>query len=512
MRSSSEERQIECITISSDTNDSTEPSLPPENIYRRKQHIRKPRTNYQTRVQKIKNSEEWLEWLKDRTKPIPNKIRNHDRIIPPKPEEVAKKKDELKKLLDRRVAINELCRGPTTVSDRQQISAERKSISNRIASLKRSISVGPRTYKYIPPTKANRGYRARWAMADLAGPKRQRFVKLSGEMRKIVTDKIVQEHAPDLPPDTIDAGADTDEESKEDESKPLNILASQSEDDAIYEIAISNAAASCCEPATDQQIKVNDVGKSDMYYGNSHRRKYMLTQTESRRMLKEKQKLTKIPVKATTYSGFVSSIRKFNNVMTLLKRHQVPTPKNIVDFIAYCVAKEFRPSTIESNVTALKYHKNRKLDWYILKSDPLVVTAMKNIRKQLKEQDTRIPASPTMIDNFSAIADRDFSPRNAIMVKGAMWIAFMCMLRRSEYCHSLFTPRTKKGRINHKFKRYYDLYDFSEVDHAVTIENVRVHKTGGVYFSLVKGHKNAQCIDRLRFPFIPGTEKRAYKE
>ena len=118
-------------------------------------------------------------------------------------------------------------------------------------------------------------------------------------------------------------------------------------------------------------------------------------------------------------------------------------------------------------------------------SHPKVKIALSNIYKRPIPDDTYLPLIPEAIISMSSVTDRDFSLKNAIMVKAALWLTFTCMLRWGEYSYS--------GQNSTPLKTEH----ITITRHSVTL-----------HFS--EGWKWKNRCTTLKYPYVASTHSKAY--
>ena len=114
--------------------------------------------------------------------------------------------------------------------------------------------------------------------------------------------------------------------------------------------------------------------------------------------------------------------------------------------------------------------------------------AMANVNKLPKSEDSRLPVTVDMMNEWETVADWDLSPKSAVMVKGAIWLGFTCMLQRNEY------HKAEKGRGSYALKT-----------NGVSVDREKVTIT------FAEGWKFINVCRMLEFDYVPGTQAKAYR-
>ena len=171
--------------------------------------------------------------------------------------------------------------------------------------------------------------------------------------------------------------------------------------------------------------------------------------------------------------------------MDSINHQPIPTVDNVLLLIADMLSKEYSNNYISRLINSQRYHKNMATNPNEVLSHPKLKIALSNIYKRPIPDDTRLPLTPEAIISMSSVADRDFSLKNAIMVKAALWLAFTCMLRWGEYSYS--------GQCSTPLKTEH----ITITRHSVTL-----------HFS--EGWKWKNRHTTLKYPYVAGTHSRAY--
>ena len=156
--------------------------------------------------------------------------------------------------------------------------------------------------------------------------------------------------------------------------------------------------------------------------------------------------LLKNPLKKSMQDMYQSYHRYFDDLMDSLNRQQIPTVDNVLVLIADMVQKKYSAGYTVKTVGGLRHHCNMAEAPDIVFENDKIKLALANMKKLPKNEDSRLPVTVKMIEEWEKVADRDLSPKSAVMVKGAVWLGFTCMLRRSEY------HKAEKGRASYALK------------------------------------------------------------
>ena len=141
-------------------------------------------------------------------------------------------------------------------------------------------------------------------------------------------------------------------------------------------------------------------------------------------------------IQKSTYALYATYHSYFDQLMMSIQHKPTPTVENILLMIADMLSKNYSSRYISGLITSLRYHRNMSANTDLILSDPQIKLALANVHQHPVAEDTHIPLTPEAIISMSSIADRDFSVKNALMAKVALWLAFTCMLRKGEYSHS----------------------------------------------------------------------------
>ena len=174
--------------------------------------------------------------------------------------------------------------------------------------------------------------------------------------------------------------------------------------------------------------------------------------------------------------------------MDSVNREQILTVDNVLVLIADMVQKKYSAGYIVKTVGSLRHHRNMAEAPEIVFENEKIKLALANVNKLPKSEDSWLPVTVEMIEEWEKVADRDLSPKSAVMVKGTIWLGFTCMLRRSEY------HKAEKGRGSYALK-----------EEGVSVNREQVSVT------FAEGWKYSNVRWTLDFNYIPGTEEKAYR-
>ena len=132
------------------------------------------------------------------------------------------------------------------------------------------------------------------------------------------------------------------------------------------------------------------------------------------------------------------------------------TETNLISFIAYLSLCKYAHYKIKTMIWSLRYFPGITDVQRSCIHEDIVATVLQNVQTRIKKEDTRLPMTEKQLTQICSIYDRDLTLYDALMYKGAAWLALLCMLCIGEYSETSLIG----------------------LHHILTLEQVDVQETG----------------------------------
>ena len=200
-------------------------------------------------------------------------------------------------------------------------------------------------------------------------------------------------------------------------------------------------------------------------------------------LCEEAEKLAVRILRKSTEATNRSMIKCFDELMQSLGEDNEPNPHRALLFLSHMKREGYSTRYISKGVTCLRYHPKLTENYCDISRHPDVRNALANLHKTLLQlEDTRIPLTKSMLEEFEKIVDRDFSRKSALTLKTGLWLGFTCMLRVGELVTSTAVDKEFAHTIPFK------LLSFDKKAITITFEGWKlVHHRRTLSFQYIKG-------------------------